>query len=222
MRWHAVQRETYTERRYEETHTPPHYESLKLLGQLRDDFEQVADEAHVGDLEDGRFLILVDGDDGLRILHSRQVLDRAGNADSDIDFGGDDLAGLADLVIVGRIAGIDRGAAGADARAKLVGKRVEQGMELVGGAEGAAAGDDDLGAGQLGPLRLAELGADEARFARRGAGVDRLDRAAAAFRGRFLKGRAADRDDLLGILRLDRGDGVAGVDRPGERVLAFD
>ena len=59
------------------------------------------------------------------------MLDRAGDADRDIDFGGDDLAGLADLVIVGRVAGIDRGAAGADAGAELVGERVEQGVELL-------------------------------------------------------------------------------------------
>jgi hypothetical protein len=35
----------------------------ELLGQLRDDLEQVADQADVGDLEDRRFLVLVDGDD---------------------------------------------------------------------------------------------------------------------------------------------------------------
>src|SRR3546814_5062731 len=56
---------------------------------------------------DRRVLILVDGDDGLRILHPRKVLDRARNADRDIDFRGDDLARLADLVIVGDIARID-------------------------------------------------------------------------------------------------------------------
>ena len=91
------------------------------------------------------------------ILHAGEVLDRAGNADRDIDFGSDDLAGLADLVIVGRIAGIDRGAARADRGAELVGERVEQGVELLGRAERAAARDDDLGAGQLGPLALPML-----------------------------------------------------------------
>ena len=38
---------------------------LELLGQLGDDLEQVADQADVGDLEDRRVLVLVDGDDGL-------------------------------------------------------------------------------------------------------------------------------------------------------------
>ena len=64
---------------------PPEWLGLELLGQLRDDLEQVADEADVGDLEDRRFLVLVDGDDDLRILHAREVLDRARDADRDID-----------------------------------------------------------------------------------------------------------------------------------------
>src|SRR5436853_2781529 len=86
----------------------------KLLGQLRHDLEQVADQADVGDLEDRGVLVLVDRDDDLAVLHAGEMLDRAGNADRDIDFRSDDLAGLADLVIVGRIAGVDRGPAGAD------------------------------------------------------------------------------------------------------------
>ena len=32
---------------------------------MRDDLEEVADDAVVGDLEDGRFGVLVDGDDDL-------------------------------------------------------------------------------------------------------------------------------------------------------------
>ena len=98
----------------------------ELLRQLRHDREQIADQADIGDLEDRRFLVLVDGDDDLRILHPREVLDRARNADRDIDVGGDDLAGLADLIIVRRIARIDRGARCADRGAELVGERIEQ------------------------------------------------------------------------------------------------
>ncbi len=107
-------------------------DDLELLGQLGHDLEQVADQADVGDLEDRRFLVLVDGDDDFGILHPREMLDRARNADRDIDLRRDDLAGLADLIIVGRLARIDRGAAGADPGAELVGERVEQSMELFG------------------------------------------------------------------------------------------
>jgi curli biogenesis system outer membrane secretion channel CsgG len=82
-----------------------------------------ATKADVGDLEDRGVFVLVDGDDGLGILHARKVLDRARDADRDVDFGGDDLAGLADLIVVGDIARIDRGARCADGGAQLVGQR---------------------------------------------------------------------------------------------------
>src|SRR5207253_11451207 len=71
----------------------------ELFGQLRHDLEQIADQADVRDLEDRRLLVLVDGDDRLGILHPGKMLDRARNADRDIDFGRDNLAGLPDLVV---------------------------------------------------------------------------------------------------------------------------
>src|SRR6266568_135492 len=46
------------------------------LRQGRDDLEQVADDAVGGHLEDRRFLVPVDGDDHVRVLHPDQVLDR--------------------------------------------------------------------------------------------------------------------------------------------------
>src|SRR3954463_8713870 len=48
-----------------------------LLGGGGDDLEQVADDAEVGQLEDRRLGILVDGDDGLAGLHAGAVLDGA-------------------------------------------------------------------------------------------------------------------------------------------------
>src|SRR5690606_39605 len=42
----------------------------KRLLELRQYSEEVADEAVVCDLEDGGLLVLVDGDDDLRILHA--------------------------------------------------------------------------------------------------------------------------------------------------------
>ena len=100
--------------------------------EFRHRLEEIGDEAVIGDLEDRRFLVLVDRDDRLRIFHAGEVLDRAGNADRDIDFGRNDLAGLADLIVVRRITGIDRGTAGSDAGAELVGERIEERMELFG------------------------------------------------------------------------------------------
>src|SRR3546814_18800210 len=60
----------------------------ELIGEFGDDFVEVADEADVGDLEDGGVLILVDGDDGLRILHAGEVLAHARVAVRALDFGG--------------------------------------------------------------------------------------------------------------------------------------
>ena len=41
-----------------------------LLDQFRHDLEQVAHDAVIGHAEDGCALVLVDGDDALRILHA--------------------------------------------------------------------------------------------------------------------------------------------------------
>src|SRR5246127_6027170 len=70
---------------------------LDRIGELGSDLEQVAHHAVVGDFEDGRLFILVDRDDGLRGLHARAVLDRAGDAQRDVELGRYRLAGPADL-----------------------------------------------------------------------------------------------------------------------------
>ena len=49
----------------------------KFLLELRQDLEEIADEAVIGDLEDRRLLVLVDRDDDLRILHAGEMLDGA-------------------------------------------------------------------------------------------------------------------------------------------------
>jgi len=121
---------------------------FQLFDQLRDDFEQVADDAEVGVLEDRRIGVFVDGDDVLGGLHAREMLHRAGDADGEINIRLDGLAGLADLHGVGHPAGVDCGAAGADGAAEDIGEILEQ-VELLFALEAAAAGDDDLGAFQL-------------------------------------------------------------------------
>ena len=52
--------------------------------QLRDDLVQVADDAEIGELEDRRVAVLVDRDDRPGALHADLVLDRAGDADGDV------------------------------------------------------------------------------------------------------------------------------------------
>src|SRR5690554_683679 len=49
---------------------------LNLVGQFRQGFEQIRDQAIIGHLEDGGVGIFVDGNDHFGILHARQMLDR--------------------------------------------------------------------------------------------------------------------------------------------------
>src|SRR5437763_1726052 len=92
-------------------------------GKLGQRLIEIGDKAIVGDLEDRRLLVLVDRDDHLGILHAGEMLDGARDADRDIEFRRHHLAGLADLPVVGRIAGIDRCARGPNRGAELVGNR---------------------------------------------------------------------------------------------------
>src|SRR5207237_10413954 len=56
---------------------PCRYSFLEFLNHARHDLEQIAHDAVVGDLEDRRFLVLVDGDDAAADLHAVRGLDRA-------------------------------------------------------------------------------------------------------------------------------------------------
>ena len=192
---------------------------FRQLGvELGHDLEQIADQAVIGDLEDRRLLVLVDGDDDLRILHAGEMLDRARDADRDVELGRDDLAGLADLVVVGHEAGIDRGARGADRGAELVGDRLQQ-VEIVARLHAAPARDDDPGAGQLRPLGFRQLGADE--FARGRPSRRRSPPRSAPSRPRpRAGGKAVPRTVmiLIAVLRLHGRQRVAGIDRPHEGI----
>src|SRR3954470_12193681 len=89
----------------------------------RDDLEHVADDAVIRHLEDRRFLVLVDGDDRLRRSHSGQMLDRARDADGDVQLRTHLSPGLADLVSVGTPAFIGDGTSRSD---RGIPKRVSQ------------------------------------------------------------------------------------------------
>src|SRR6478609_5228660 len=123
--------------------TMPRYSALFLVycgRQLGHDLEQVTHDAVVGNLEDRRFLVLVDRHDGLAVLHAGEMLDGAGDADGDVEVGRDHLAGLADLVVVRHVTRIDRGAAGAETGAELVSQGLEH-LEVLAALQATAAAD---------------------------------------------------------------------------------
>ena len=77
-----------------------HRPCLERGDELGQRVKQIGDEADVGHLEDRGSRILVDRDDRARVLDAREVLDRAGDADGDVELRRDDLAGLTYLQIV--------------------------------------------------------------------------------------------------------------------------
>ena len=104
--------------------------SLDLSDHFRYHLEQITGDAIVGNLEDGRGLVFVDGDDALGILHTGLVLDGAGDAQGDIDLGVDGFTGLAHLVIGTQPTGVDNGAGRADHAAQLPGQLRGKGKAL--------------------------------------------------------------------------------------------
>ena len=103
----------------------------EFVGQFWYDFKQIADQPDIGDLENRCLLVLVDRDDRLAVLHAREMLDRSLYDDGYVDIGRDDLAGLADLVIVGGIACVDRRAGCAHRSAEPVRQREKDGGEAI-------------------------------------------------------------------------------------------
>jgi hypothetical protein len=93
------------------------------------------------------------------------VLDRTGDTDGDVQLRRDDLAGLADLHVVGHETRIDRGARRADGGAQLVGNALEE-LEVIAVLHAAAAGDHHRGGGQFRTIGLGDFLADEAGDAR--------------------------------------------------------
>merc|ERR1719195_2572753 len=148
------------------------------------------------------------------------MLDGARDSDGYVQFRCDDLPGLTDLHVIGHHAGIDRSPRGADGGAHLVRQIVEH-LEVVAALHAAPAADDDLGAGQLGPVRLAQLLPDPFRV---GGGIraDLVLCCAAAGALVRVEGGGAHRQDLDGVLAPQGHDGVARVDGSDERLGVLD
>ncbi|CAI8928623.1 Hemolysin-type calcium-binding region [Pseudomonas marginalis] len=148
------------------------------------------------------------------------MLDRAGDTDGDVQLWRNDLAGLADLHVVGYEACVDGRAGGADRSAELVGQGVQV-LEVVTVLHAAAAGNDDLGSGQLRTVRLGQLFADKAGGASVVGRGNSFNGSRATFSGNRVETGGTHGDDFDGSGRLHGGNRVTGVDRALEGVGAF-
>src|SRR6476659_9908284 len=82
------------------------FSQLPELGlELGYGLEEIGDQTVIGDLEDRRFLILVDRDDHLRVLHPGKMLNGSGDTDRDVELRRHHFSGLPHLVVIGNIAG---------------------------------------------------------------------------------------------------------------------
>src|SRR5450830_360290 len=190
------------------------------LLELGNGFEQIRHQAVIGHLEDRSVFVLVDRDDHLGVLHTGQMLDRAGDTDGDVQLWRDDLAGLADLHVVRYETGVDRGTGSTHRSTELVGQGVQV-LEVVTVLHATAAGNDDLGSGQFRTIGLGQLFADERRFACIVSSGNGFNRSSATFSGNRVETGGTHGDDLDGSVRLHGGNGVTGVDRTLEGVSAF-
>jgi hypothetical protein len=127
------------------------------IHQLRHHFKQIPDQPVIRHLEDRGIRILVDGDDDFRFLHPGQMLDGAGDADREVKLRRNDLAGLANLVVIRDKTGVDRSTGGTERRTELVGERFEQLLVVLATAQTATAGNDDLGGAEFGPFGFGQF-----------------------------------------------------------------
>ncbi|KWV77025.1 hypothetical protein PFL603g_02407 [Pseudomonas fluorescens] len=148
------------------------------------------------------------------------MLDRAGDTDGDVQLWRNDFTGLADLHIVGYEACVNGRAGSADRSAQLVGQGVQV-LEVVTVLHATAAGNDDLGSGQLRAVRLGQLFANKAGSASVVGSGNGFNGSRTTFSGNRVKTGGTHGDDFDRGSRLHSGNGVTGVDRALEGVGAF-
>src|SRR5947207_5828703 len=192
------------------------------LGERRNHLEHVADDSVVGDLEDRRIFVLVDGDDRLRRAHAGEMLYRARDSDSDVKLGTHQTSGLSNLIAVRTPAVVSDSACRPDGGVAKCGREIFDELEILGCLEAPTTSDDDgcFGQVELLPaalLRLYNLDASRPRVDRRLRVFDaacfgvlsRRDHvrphADDGWRSRHRDGR----DDLADVHRVTDDDGVA-------------
>mmetsp|Transcript_44044 Transcript_44044/g.127373 ORF Transcript_44044/g.127373 Transcript_44044/m.127373 type:complete len:246 (+) Transcript_44044:144-881(+) len=189
----------------------------RKLGHL---LKEVTHQAVIGHLEDRRIRVLVDGHDGLRVLHAREVLDGAADAHRHVELRRHDLAGLAHLELVGHETRVHCRTRGAHGRVELVAEGLQHRGEVLTVLEASASRNDPACAVQhrlvADLLRVADPLDARARVGLRRQGLHGGRRGGLAG---GLEGGRPEGHHLDLVAALDRGDGVAGVHGPVEDTL---
>src|SRR5213592_2272580 len=129
-----------------------------LLGEPGNDFKEVPDNPVIRHLEDRRVFVLVDGHDDFGRAHPGEVLDRARNADRDVQGRAHRLARLSHLIRVGAPPRIDHSTRCADRGAsRESGGQLLQHLEVGRFLEPTTAGHDDGRFGHIERARLRRL-----------------------------------------------------------------
>jgi hypothetical protein len=171
-----------------------------FLSEFREGLEEVSLEPVVRDLEYRLIGAVVDSDYAFRVLHPREVLHGARDAHGDVEVGGDHLAGLPDLHLVGAEAGVDGGSGGTDGCfAEGLGELVDD-VKVLFALHAATPRDDDPGGGEFGFRGVTFLFADECGLGDIVIGVDKLNGCLIFAVGGFWEGRRADGEEVDGLL----------------------
>ena len=120
------------------------FASFHFLGELWQDGQGIPNDTEVGNREDGRVLIFVDGDDVFGAFHTGEMLDGAADTTGNVERWFYGFAGLSNLVAVGQPASIDDGASCAGRTTEGSSKFLHQ-VEIFGFAQAASTADDDAG-----------------------------------------------------------------------------
>ncbi|KAG1243656.1 hypothetical protein G6F65_022269 [Rhizopus arrhizus] len=116
------------------------------------------------------------------------MLDGTRDTHCHVELRRNDLARLANLPVVRRVAGVDRGTRSAQCGAQLVGQRIQD-LEVLGAAQTAAARHHHTCAGQFRTVALGDFAAHERGQARIGHGGDLFHGGRAPLRGDGVKAR---------------------------------
>src|SRR5512133_1990002 len=97
------------------------------LDEFRNDLEQITDNAVMSNFENRRFLIAINGDDQIRILHPDQMLDGAAYTAGYVDLGTHCFTCLANLSIMGHPPGINSASGRSNHATEFICKFLQQG-----------------------------------------------------------------------------------------------